>query len=138
MAVTAAGVMILVVVGGLIGRLVYQVVERPRQVVVYIDRAQWGCSVRPSDRIELVTAYTSEHLAWPTHVVVSDSNPAQSAVVFEINRQTPDFDVVDTRALWTSDTSSYADVDAAGRGGLAIDGCVEGGQAGLRADPLRP
>jgi hypothetical protein len=105
LAVAFVGLVTLIVAGGMIGRLVYQVVERPRTVVV----TTVGCSLvgtdsaKPGDVFQMWAYPYGKVLASATKVEmvsrdVAADEPPRLVVYFEVNRHTPDFQIVDATA----------------------------------------
>jgi hypothetical protein len=123
----------LIVVGGMLGRLVYQVVERPRTVVV----TTLGCplvgmdSAQPGDVFQMWAYPYGKVLASATQVQIMSANIHQAGshqsvrVYFEVNRHTPDFQIVDTTATLYTGPHSYAEVVAAAPHALTIDLCED-------------
>jgi hypothetical protein len=114
---------LVILVGGMIGRGVYQVVERPRTVVV----STCG-SAKPGDVLEMWAYPYGKVLASPTRtrVVAGGTEGPHSpwpVATFEVNAHTPDFQIVDTTATLYSRPHSYADVVAAAPHALAINLC---------------
>jgi hypothetical protein len=129
--VAFVGLVVLIVVGGMLGRLVYQVVERPRTVVV----TTLGCPLAGSDGVKAGDAFEmwaypyGKVLASATQVQIMSANIAQAGshqsvlVYFEVDRHTPDFQIADTTATEYSGAHSYAEVVAAAPHALTIDLC---------------
>jgi hypothetical protein len=138
--VAFAALVAVIVVGGMTGRLVYQVLERPHTVVV----TTVGCSLVGTDSANAgdvfqMWAYPyGKVLASATKVEqvsgdIAGGDPPRPVVYFEVNKHTPDFQIVDTTASLYTGSYSYVDVVAAAPHALSIDLCD--GQGVLRLTP---
>jgi hypothetical protein len=127
LAVVFAALLALILVGGLLGRFVYQVVQRP--ITIYA-RAGAGCDgVKRGDVLQMWAYPFGRVLASPTSVRTIDGGagpdgPARLVATFEINRHTPDFQIVDTSATEYSNVHSYWDFKARA-GPAVIDVCED-------------